>query len=299
MKTLLLIVALCLPAAAMAQEQRLTHQDVKRKYIVYTPASYATQTQRQFPVVVNYHGAGMTMREQMLYTQMNATAEREHFIVVYPQGIKQDWNVGFEQAPSEGPDDIGFTEAMLAKLKQDFRIDPRRVYATGLSRGGFFSLRVAAELPHLFAAVAAVGATTPHWLAAQAPKPGKVGVLHLHGTADDVVAFDGKRDGYLSAEASYQYWLKHNGLADAALRGRRADADPADGTSVAFKEQSRDGVSVALASVANGGHTWPGADAFNLGLPLGKTSRDIDANRVIWDFFSKHNNLTHNLTNSH
>ncbi|XLZ70114.1 hypothetical protein ABT364_26860 [Massilia sp. SR12] len=71
----------------MAQEQRLTHQDVKRKYIVYTPTSYAAQTQRQFPLVINYHGGGMTMREQMLYTRMNRTAEREHFIVVYPQGL--------------------------------------------------------------------------------------------------------------------------------------------------------------------------------------------------------------------
>ncbi|MYN01799.1 hypothetical protein GTP41_06765 [Pseudoduganella sp. DS3] len=288
MKILLLIVALCLPAAAMAQEQRLTHQDVKRKYIVYTPASYAEQTQRQFPVVINYHGGGMTMREQMLYTQMNRTAEREHFIVVYPQGIKQDWNVGFEHTPSEGPDDIGFTEAMLAKLKQDFRIDPRRVYATGLSRGGFFSLRLAAELPHLFAAVAAVGATTPHRLAAQAARRGRVGVLHLHGTADQIVAFAGKDEGYLSANASYQYWLKNNGITDAAMTERSVDTDQHDGTSVAFTEQSQAGVGVALVTVRNGGHTWPGADAFNVGLPLGRTSRDIDANGVIWDFLSRH-----------
>ncbi|XLZ70112.1 hypothetical protein ABT364_26850 [Massilia sp. SR12] len=171
------------------------------------------------------------------------------------------------------------------------------MYATGLSRGGFFSLRVAAELPHLFAAVAVVGATTPHRLAAQAPKagkPGKVGVLHMHGTADDIAAFAGKPDGYLSATASYQYWLEHNALGDAALHERRLDADPADGTSVVLQERRRDGVSVALVTVAQGGHTWPGADPFNLGLPLGKTSRDIDANSVIWDFLSKHHNLTNN-----
>jgi len=288
MKILLLSVSLCIPAAVAAQEQQLVHQDVKRKYIVYTPSSYAAQPQRQFPVVLNFHGAGMIMREQMLYTQMNRTAERENFIVVYPQGIRQDWNVGFERAPSEGPDDIGFTAAMLAKLQQDFRIDARRVYATGLSRGGFFSLRLAAELPQLFAAVAAVGATTPHWLAAQAAPRGKVGVLHLHGTADQVVASTGKADSYLPVNASYQYWIKSNGIAGAAMTERSVDPDQHDGTSVSFTEQSQDGVSVAMVTVRNGGHTWPGADAFNVGLPLGKTSRDIDANGVIWDFLRKH-----------
>jgi polyhydroxybutyrate depolymerase len=49
-----------------------------------------------------------------------------------------------------------------------------------------------------------------------------------------------------------------------------------------------DGVNVALVAVKNGGHTWAGADPFNVGLPLGKTSRDIHANTLIWEFLSKH-----------
>lgn len=264
------------------------HQDVKRKYIVYTPSSYASQAPRQFPLVINYHGGGMTMREQMLYTQMNRTAEREQFIVVYPQGIKNDWNVNFDRQSAEGSDDIGFTEAMLAKLNQDYRIDQQRVYATGLSRGGFFSMRVAAELPHLFAAVATVGATLPHTLLGATAKPGKVGVMHLLGTADQIVLYEGKKDSYLSAADSYRYWLDKNGIADSAVQERRLDADQRDGTEIGFKEQRREGISVALVSVKNGGHTWAGADAFNVGLPLGNTSREIDANDVIWDFLNRH-----------
>ncbi len=288
MKSLIsLMIFLCVAHHAAAQEQRLVHQDAKRKYIVYTPASYASDPRQLFPVVVNYHGGGMTSREQMLYTQMNRTAEREHFIVVYPQGVKQDWNVGFEDN-KDGADDIGFTEAMLAKLRQDYRIDPRRVYATGLSRGGFFSLRVAAELPHLFAAVAVVGASMPQQVIDRHAKAGKIGVMHILGTADQIVAFDGKQGHYLSAAESYQYWVKNNGIGGAAAKERSIDSDVRDETSVSHLEQSRDGVGVALVTVKNGGHTWAGADAFNLGLPLGQTSRDIDANTVIWDFLSKH-----------
>jgi len=289
MKSLIsLIIVLSASTNVIAQEQRLVHQDVKRKYIVYTPPAYASLVQQQFPVIVNYHGGGMTNREQMLYTQMNRMADRGNFIVVYPQGIKQDWNVNLGKDEKDASDDIGFTEAMLVKLGQDYRVDPRRVYATGLSRGGFFSLRVAAELPHLIAAVAVVGATTPQTLPAQHSKPGKIGVMHIFGTADQVVAFEGKKGGYFSATDSHQYWLKNNGIDGGAISERSIDIDKRDGTEVTHLEQSREGVSVALVTIKNGGHTWPGADAFNVGLPLGLTSRDIDANAVIWEFLSKH-----------
>ncbi|UOD30976.1 dienelactone hydrolase family protein [Massilia violaceinigra] len=283
-----LVVLFCVSFSATAQEQRLVHQDVKRKFIVYTPASYAANPQQQFPLVINYHGGGMTMREQMLYTRMNQSAERENFIVVYPQGIKQDWNVNLPNDSKESSDDIGFTEAMLARLKADYRIDQRRVYATGLSRGGFFSLRVATELPHLFAAVAVVGAQTPQTVIDQQAKPARIGVMHIAGTADTIVAFEGKAGHYLSAGESHRYWLKNSGLNGAAASERTVDSDKRDDTEVTHLEQSRDGVSAALVTVRNGGHTWPGADAFNVGLPLGRTSRDIDANAVIWEFLGKH-----------
>jgi len=103
----------------------------------------------------------MTMAEQMLYTRMNQTADLEGFIVVYPQGIDQDWNVGFGVSYQYGTDDVGFTEALLDQLQKDFRVDPRRIYAAGLSRGGFFCHRLAAERSHRIAAVATVGASMP------------------------------------------------------------------------------------------------------------------------------------------
>ncbi|MES2759371.1 MAG: PHB depolymerase family esterase [Pseudomonadota bacterium] len=283
-----LLVLLCASTSAVAQVNTLVHKEEKRKYLVYTPASYAGNPGQRYPVVFNFHGGGMTMAEQMLYTQMNKAAERHQFIVVYPSGIKQDWNVGFGSSYLEGTDDIGFTEALLARLKHDFRVDSGRVYATGLSRGGFFALRIAAELPHLFAAVAAVGAPMPEPVVLHHARPGKVGMMLIHGTADRVVAYGGKPTGYLSAEATYSYWLKHNGIAAAAAAARLVNADAADGTEVTHLEQGNGAQSVALVTIKDGGHTWPGADAFNVGLPIGKTSRDIDANEVIWQFLSKH-----------
>jgi polyhydroxybutyrate depolymerase len=287
-KLIPLLILLCVSTHALSQEKTFVHKDNKRKYIVYTPAAYEARPQQHFPVVFNFHGGGMTMREQMLYTQMNRTADRENFIVVYPQGIKQDWNVGYGMDYKEGSDDIGYTEALLAKVRQDFRIDQQRVYATGLSRGGFFSLRIAAELPQLFAAVASVGALMPQPVIDHHAAPGKVGVMLMHGTADQLVAFDGKKGGYLSANESYQYWLKNNGLGSAAATQRTFNRDKYDGTDTTVLEQGTGQLSVALVTIKDGGHTWAGADAFNVGLPIGKTSRDIDANAVIWEFLSKH-----------
>lgn len=278
--SLILLVYASLPA--LAQVKSLVHKEEKRRYLVYTPASYAGQPLKAFPVVFNFHGSGMTMAEQMLYTQMNHAADRHQFIVVYPLGVKQDWNVGFGTSYLEGTDDIGFTEALLAKLKQDYRVDGQRVYATGLSRGGFFTLRIAAELPHLFAAVASVGGPMPEPVVRHHSKPGKIGVLLIHGTADQVVAYAGKPDGYLSAEETYSYWLKQNGVSSAGAGRRVIDGD------VTWVEQGNGRQSVALATVREGGHTWPGADPFNVGLPIGKSTRDIDGNDVIWRFFDQH-----------
>jgi len=285
---LVILSAILPPPLAPAQVASLVHKEEKRRYIVYKPAAYASQPGKAFPLVLNFHGGGMSMAEQMLYTQMNRAADRHGFIVVYPAGVKQDWNVGFGMSYRDGIDDIGFTEALLAKLKQDYRIDAGRVYATGLSRGGFFALRIAAELPHLFAAVAAIGAPLPEPVREHHAKPGRIGVLLVHGTADQVVAYGGKPDSYLSAEDSYRYWLKQNGIGQEGRTERITDGDAGDGTGVTMIEQGNGQQRVALLTVTEGGHTWPGADPFNVGLPIGKTTRAIDANEVIWTFFGRH-----------
>ena len=82
--SLLLLLCTCFPLMAEAQVQTLQHKDAKRRYIVYTPPAYHSAPQQAFPVVFNFHGGGMTMAEQMLYTQMNRAADRHGFIVVYP-----------------------------------------------------------------------------------------------------------------------------------------------------------------------------------------------------------------------
>ncbi|CAA9366427.1 MAG: Poly(3-hydroxyalkanoate) depolymerase [uncultured Gemmatimonadetes bacterium] len=280
-----------LPTAAHAQARSLVHDGEKRRYIVYTPSSYPSDSTRRYPVVLNFHGGGMTMAEQMLYTGMNQVADAEGFIVVYPQGVQQDWNVGFGTSYGEGTDDVGFIEAVLDQLQREYRVDRGRIYATGLSRGGFFCQRLAAELSHRIAAVASVGGPLPvPVVERQAPRGAlfPVGVMLVHGTADLVVAYGGKPGAYLSAPDSYQYWARRNGVFDAGAAAPRIDAELADGTSATLRQARRGPVSVALVTIEDGGHTWAGADPFNVGLSIGRTPQDLDVNAVIWQFLARH-----------
>jgi polyhydroxybutyrate depolymerase len=283
MKNLLKIIALLIVSgAAFAQTKSVQHKDLKRRYIIYTPKGY--DTQKEYPVVFNFHGSGMTHTEQMLYTRFNETADKHGFIVVYPRGIKEDWNVGYGMSYTNGTDDIGFVEAMLTQIEADHKVDKKRVFATGLSRGGFFCQRIAAELPHRFAAVASVGALLPDSVAHYHKKQSDVGVLLVMGKADQVVNYKGKPGGYASAQDSYQYWKMGKAGSDKLTK---IDNLPHDTTSVEILESAIGSKSIVLVSIENGGHTWPGADDFNIGLPIGLTSHELDINEYIWAFFSK------------
>ena len=270
------------------QSKQLHVGGEKRKYIIYLPASYHKEKEKKFPVVFNFHGGGMTMTEQMFYSRMNESAEKNHFIVIYPQGVKQDWNVGFEMSYQNGTDDVGYIKALLAILNKEFRIEQRKIYATGLSRGGFFCQRLAAEVPESFAAVVSVGAPLPDSVSYFHKKKTTVGVMLVQGDEDKVVSYDGKEKAYYSAMKTFEYWKKHNGLEAVPIIQTVINKDKRDSTKVELMEVSRNEVAVSLLTIRGGGHTWPGSHPFNIGYPLGRTSKDIDVNDVIWKFLSRH-----------
>lgn len=289
MKQLFFFVLACVfYSEAFSQARPFSFGGERRRFTVYLPATYHQQPQKQFPVVFNFHGGGMTMTEQMFYSRMNATAEKYQFIVVYPQGIKQDWNVGFDMSYQKGTDDVGFINALLDLMGKEYRIKKEAVFATGLSRGGFFCHRLAAELPGKFAAIAPVGGPLPDSVAFFHRQKQAVSVMLIHGDADEIVNYAGKEGAYQSAVGTYNYWKKTNGLEAFPETRQVIDRSRKDSTTVHILETKGNGLSVSLVTVRGGGHTWPGSDPFNIGFPLGKTTRDLDANELIWKFFAAH-----------
>lgn len=271
-----------------AQVKGIKVADERRRYLVYLPQSYDANAKNAYPVVFNFHGGGMTAAEHMFYTGMNKTADKYGFIVVYPTGINQDWNVGFDMSYQEGHQDIAFVKAMLNALQKDYRIDEKAIFACGLSRGGFFAHRVASELSETFAAIASIGGTLPDSVQYYHKPSPKISMMQIHGTADTIVKYEGKPNAYASAYDSFQFWVQHNGLSLQNIQKRHIDKLPNDDTAVEWTEVQENGVAVHLLSIAGGGHTWPGANPFNIGLPLGVTSQELEINEVLWDFFNKH-----------
>ena len=160
---------------------------VTRRYFLYLPATW--HRGRPAPLVLVFHGGGGRASGIAPHTGFSRLAEREGFVVAYPQGLNGRWNDGRGYAATH--DDVGFVRALLDTLGREFGIDPRRVYATGISNGAMFSYRLACDLPGVFAAVAPVAGAMPADLAPACAHTQPVSVLAFQGTADPLMPYAG------------------------------------------------------------------------------------------------------------
>lgn len=293
MKNLLLLLSfLCLSLGSNAQQTisgELMHDGVMRTYQVYLPAAYSEGA--DLPMVLNLHGFGSNVFEQVLYSGLNTVAESNDFIVITPQGLvgtttwgatDTQWDAYF----GTGTDDLGFLSKLIDVAYQDYHIDLARVYSTGMSNGGFMSYRLACELSDRIAAIASVTGAMPLAMLDNCASARKIPILEIHGTADAVVPYGGTPLFTLGTEAGIDWWLEHNNCTNSALITEIEDIDMADGsTATSYKYQNcATNTQVWLFKVENGSHTWPGAFA----LPgAGSTNQDFSASEVIWEFFSQ------------
>src|SRR5207248_6705874 len=136
--------------------------DRGRSAIVHVPPRAGGKS--EIPVIINFHGGGGHGGNEQEYSLMDQLADRETFVTVYPNGSGRfgnrllTWNAGTccAYAVINNIDDVGFVRALIAKLTDSIPIDPRRIYATGLSNGAMMSYRLAAEAGDLIAAIAPV-----------------------------------------------------------------------------------------------------------------------------------------------
>jgi polyhydroxybutyrate depolymerase len=284
------------PAAAEMQRRSIDVNGTARDYLLFVPEQ-RPDSGRGVPLVVVLHG-GTTVADMILhYTGFNRVGERENIAIAYPYGLNRWWNDGryYDGRGESNADDVGFMRALVADVGNNVvPIDPARRFATGISNGGFMSLRLACEASDLFAAVAAVSATMPQELGARC-RPGKpVPVLVVNGTADPMVPYVGgiaragnqDRGAVWSTENTIAFWARRNGCAAPAVMQVLPDVDSGDGSYVIEADyRGCFGAPVKLLRVEGGGHTWPGGPEFIPASLLGTTNRDIDATETIWDFF--------------
>ncbi len=258
-----------------------------RRAIVYVPGAYDGTNGNM--LVLNFHGFSSADWQQELLTRMNGASERYNFITVYPQGVLSSWNAGdcCGTAWNDSVDDISFVHALLDRLEADYCIDPKRVYATGMSNGGFMSHRLACAMPQRIAAIAPVAGVLG--IPPETCAPGRaVPVLHFHGTGDAVVPYEGGTPilpnlpiniKFRSVVESLEHWRTNNGCTSSSF----ATYQNGDVECVEFPD-CRDGAETVHCRVDGGGHTWPGG----VPIPAGKTTTHIDATDVMVKFFLQH-----------
>ncbi|MCR4411563.1 MAG: prolyl oligopeptidase family serine peptidase [Thermoguttaceae bacterium] len=267
----------------------------ERSYLLHVPPKY--DPKQPTPVVLAFHGGLTNAAVMAVSSGLSEKADQAGFVVVYPNGTgKGDvllvWNSGGLRAPiaARAADDVAFVGAILDELPKLIHVDPKRVYATGISNGGMMCYRLAAELSDRIAAIAPVAGT----LAIEKCRPARpVPVIHFHGTDDKLVPYEGPDERiarflvFKSVDETIRTWAAINGCPKKPKTTNLPDKAN-DGTTVRREVYGpgRDGAEVVLYVIQGGGHTWPGRP---WPVPwLGKTTRDISANDLMWEFFKRH-----------
>lgn len=284
------------------QAVTLMHDGRERISIVHMPRGASEA--RALPVVLNFHGGGGHGANEQEYSLMDRLADRESFIVVYPNGTGRlgkrllTWNAGTccGYAAVNNIDDAGYVRSLIAKMAEMIPIDRRRIYGTGLSNGGMMAYRLAAEAGDIFAAVAPVagGMVLPAIKSARA-----VPVMHIHSVDDPRAIYSGglgppfpltnNRVFHPSIDQMIVRWVNHNGcVAEPIIAERRTDRDGRSHTATRYVyTDCRDGAEVVLWKLGGAGHVWPGGKQKYMERILGPSTDIIDANQEMWNFFKR------------
>ena len=245
------------------------------------------------PLLMVLHGSAGSGEDMMTVTQrgFERLADKEKFVVVYPDALERRWN---DQGGTV--DDVGFLLAIVDKLVADGLVDKNRIYVAGISNGGMMAQRLACEQADRIAGIATVAGGLPEPLQATCKPARALPVLVIHGTEDPIVPWAGGAvAGFedfgkvLSARETATFWAANNRCGDGGVIAAEPDRDPKDGTRVKMEvfASCPAGAAVKLAAVEGGGHTWPGGYQYLPERFIGRTSQDVDANSLIWNFFKE------------
>lgn len=254
--------------------QTLVHDGMNREYIIYVPNSYDGTS--AVPLLLNFHGFGGSASQYMQEADMRSLAEADTFILVYPQGSCLDGSSHWNPCPTGGDnkstaDDVGFVEAMISEISSQYNLDMERIYAAGYSNGGMMAYGLANYKSDLIAAVASVSGTM---LNCTGPTSHPMPVVHLHGTSDGVVSYNGSND-WNSVQSTLDYWINFNNTVSTPI----VNIDNTGAMTIEHYvyDQGDNSVSVEHYKYIGGDHVW-----FN------ELYQGQNASNLVWSFMSKY-----------
>jgi polyhydroxybutyrate depolymerase len=263
---------------------------LRRNYLLHVPEDLPAG--KPAPLVLVFHGGGGHDWNMPGFTRFDDLADHQGFVVAYPDAVNKHWNASGNASTA---DDVGFTRALIDDVARTHSIDLHRVYAAGISNGGFFSNRLACDLGDKIAAIASVAATMPEPLAVACKPSRAISVMYIHGTDDPLVPINGGKIGFQSGRG-YGECIS---LADAATFWRKNDRIQSAPTATDLPDRASDGTHVhreiwsggandteiVVYTIQGGGHTWPGGPQYLPKLIVGKASQNLNGTRTIWEFF--------------
>lgn len=276
-------------AQAASQEHHITAGGLDRSYLLYAPASLTGQL-AAVPLVIVLHGGFGTGAQAEHSYGWDAQADAHGFIVAYPNGINRSWNAGgicCGKASKNDVDDLKFITRTINDVSRIYRIDPKRIYLTGISNGAAMSYRYACEGAHAIAAVGAVSGS----MSTTCQHAQVTSVMEIHGMQDNNIPFDG---GFGSKGVSKVSWVP---VEETLGNFRKADHCPApsvekNGVVKTYRSACASQTEVTLITIDDAGHQWPGSKAAHrlamMVLPLDPPSQELDATKTLWTFFEKH-----------
>jgi len=232
-------------------------------------------------MVLGFHGNGSRAGVFAEYSGFPAVADREGFILVYPQGIGEfpTWEINSVTNNA----DVEFIRDLLDALQTRCNIDPARIYAAGHSRGGGMANRLGCDLSERIAAIEPVSGTYPMEDRCIPARP--VSVIAFHGDADPVVSYSGIKNQNGPPEAYFAFgipilqwasaWSARNGCGNEPVSVLEEDYL----TGLAWSG-CRGGADVVFYTIPGGGHGWPGGSESEAG--------GFNTAQMIWDFFEAH-----------
>jgi polyhydroxybutyrate depolymerase len=254
--------------------QTIVHDGIEREYILYVPNSYDGTS--AVPLLLNFHGFGGSASEFINDADMRAEAEANSFILVYPQGSCLNGASHWNPCPIDGDnkstaDDVGFVEAMISEISSQYNLDMERIYAAGYSNGGMMAYGLANYKSDLIAAVASVSGTMLNCIG---PTSHPMPVVHLHGTSDGVVSYNGSND-WNSVQSTLDYWTSFNNT----ISTPTIYTDNTGGMTIEHYVygQGDNSVSVEHYKYIGGDHVW-----FN------EPYQGQNASNLVWSFMSKY-----------
>jgi polyhydroxybutyrate depolymerase len=286
-----ILLSLCLffskPSLFNGDQKRedITVDGTKREFVRYIPPTAEGKTIKM-PLIISLHGGLATPKGQFHLADFRPIADKDKFIVVCPAS-KHIWHDGRD---NKGIDDVKFIDQLITYMINTYHADPERVYVTGISNGGFMTSRLACQLSNRIAAIAVVAGTMNEGEGYAPVKP--MPVIYMHGTKDPVFSNKGgKVFGRLtySQDQVMKIWAGLGKCSPKPVVTNFADTAH-DGTSIIKEEYGNPitGIKVIGYTITNGGHTWPGGWQYLPRFIVGKTTKNLDACQVIWDFFRQY-----------